>query len=227
MDKGLELLQEEQLETLKGLRDEIFQLRSEFIEKVAELSENSKTVTVDGEVVVNTEKEVTVTNLEEVKDTLVELGDLVSTAIKEHSHKPVDTVTIKNIKEAVAKEIKINNLGELAKEFAELKKVIIENKPDAPIVNVEKQDIALPTDPRKPLAVRLSDGKSFYNAITAAVSSATANPGIIDFSWDNAEQTVGTTNEVWTFTKGGQRRAVVTITYTDSTKSTIESVVRS
>ena len=43
-------------------------------------------------------------------------------------------------------------------------KVIISNQP---IVNVEKQDIQFPTSANRPIAVRLSDGKSFYNAIAA------------------------------------------------------------
>jgi len=171
MDKGQELLQEEQLDTLKTLVTEINGLKEALTnELVVKQTNNPDKLEVSGTVKVNTEKEVAITNIEDFTSGLDALGDKLYTIIKESSHKPLDSVTIKNIEQAIAKEIKVSNLSELTRELQAVKQAILDSDKQ-PIVNVEKQEVVFPTDPKKPMAVRLSDGKSFYTAMTAAVSS--------------------------------------------------------
>lgn len=178
MDKGQELLQEEQLDTLKTLVTEINGLKEALSsELVVKQTNNPDKLEVSGTVKVNTEKEVAITNIEDFTSGLDALGDKLYTIIKESSHKPLDSVTIKNIEQAIAKEIKVSNLSELTRELQAVKQAILDSDKQ-PIVNVEKQEVVFPTDPKKPMAVRLSDGKSFYTAMTAAISSGVNTSGL-------------------------------------------------
>lgn len=137
-------------------------------------------VKVSGDVTVNTEPTVDVDNLDEITDCLEDLGNTISNAIKDNSYKPQKEVTVKNIKEALPKDVKVNNLTDIAKYFTTLGNLIKDNKP---IVNVAKQDIVFPTSPTNPIAVRLSDGKSFINQLVQAVSSGSVKEESNDITY--------------------------------------------
>jgi len=162
---NLELYQEEQRQALIDMNKGIAELSTK-VQQQIDAYEVVKNVEVTGRVEVNTEKEIAVSNLEDLQDSIESLEGTLSKAIKDNSYKPLESVTVKNIKDAVPTELKITNLSDIAKYFNNLEQSIKNNQP---IVNVAKQDIAFPTDPKKPIAVRLSDGKKFYEAITAAV----------------------------------------------------------
>lgn len=130
----------------------------------------SDDLNVRGELTVNTEPEVEVENLDVVTDSLEDLSVAITTAIKDYSYKPYKEVTVKNIKDALPTEVKINNLTDMAKYFTTLSETIKDHKP---IVNVTKQDVVFPTSASKPVSVRLSDGKSFINQLVAAVGNST------------------------------------------------------
>lgn len=170
MNKEAQLYAEEQRKQLMDTHAVI----SELAKSIDELNQKYVTppteLTVSGEVEVNTEKAVEVTNLHELSEQLTSLETTLAKAIADNSYKPVDTVTVKNIKDATNDTIKVTNLKELSKYFATLEKAI---KANQPIVNVDKQVIELPTDPRKPIAVRLSDGKAFYNAVSQGLAGIT------------------------------------------------------
>lgn len=143
-------------------------------EKIDKLIESyvapSSDVNVSGEVTVNTEKSVEVENLYELKESFTDLALRLETVIKDNSHKPLKNVTVENIKDIVIPEaVDIKNLDDLKKYFDKVATAISDNQP---IVNVEKQDVVFPTNPSKPIAVRLSDGKSWINTLTQAVSAA-------------------------------------------------------
>lgn len=174
----MELYQEEQRQMLIDLNKGIQGL-SNLVEKQIEIYKAPyDSVKVSGEVQVNTQESVEVQNLEELKEYTDELGSVIKQAIQDNSYKPIDNVTVKNLKDIqIPDTVKINNLEDLKEYFATLAKAIKDNQP---IVRVEKQELVLPTDPRKAIAVRLSDGKSFYTALSAAVgggSSPTVDTG--------------------------------------------------
>lgn len=132
-------------------------------------------VKIDGSVQVNTQKEVTVDNLETVVDELKALSNTLADAIENNSHKPLEAVTVKNIDKAKAEAVKITNLAELKEYIASIGQAIKDNQP---IVNVTKQEIVFPTAPNKPIAVRLSDGKSFYTALAASITGGINTAGM-------------------------------------------------
>jgi hypothetical protein len=137
-------------------------------------------VTVSGKVDVNTEKSVEINNWQEFTDKFNEFTATISTAIAEHSYKPREAVKISNIDEITPKSIEINNLSDLTAYFDTLGEMIKNNQP---IVNVTKQNIVFPTSAKNPIAVRLSNGKEFYEAIMGAM----AGGGISNLAQQNLE----------------------------------------
>lgn len=173
---NLELYQEEQRELLLDLNKGIQGLSSKLQEQI-DSYEVVKNVEVTGQVQVNTEKTVEVSNLESLQDAVKSLEDTLHRAITDNSYKPLESVTVKNIKDALPTELKITNLSDIKQYFVNLDQTIKNNQP---IVNVQKQEVSFPTDPKKPVAVRLSDGKKFYDALTAAVGGGIDSQGIIN-----------------------------------------------
>lgn len=126
------------------------------------------TVNQPDEMTVNTEKSVEVTNLEQMKEWVDDLGVVVTKAIEDNSYKPVNEVSIKNVKDILPSKLTISNLSDIKTYFSEVTRAIEKNQP---IVNITKQDIVFPRSAKDAIPVRLSDGKGFYNAIAAAISS--------------------------------------------------------
>jgi phenylpyruvate tautomerase PptA (4-oxalocrotonate tautomerase family) len=108
---------------------------------------------------------------ESMQKALEQVASEITRAVIENAPKPVTEVSVKNIDDAKQKTVTVDNLGKLEKSITELIRTIIDNQP---IVNVEKQELRLPRSAKEAIAVRLSDGKGFYNAITQAVSNAVA-----------------------------------------------------
>ncbi len=163
VDKELQF--EENRQLLIDLNDNIGLLKTEIETTRKEYVAPKENVTVSGEVKVNTEKEVEVNNLELIKGWLEDLGTSVSTALK--VLKPVTEVTVKNIGGAKTESVKVLNIADLAEQLNPIAEAIKNNKP---VVKVTKQDVVFPTSPTKPVAVRLSNGKSFYEALTVAMA---------------------------------------------------------
>lgn len=186
---NLELYQEEQRELLLDLNKGIQGLFSKLQEQI-DSYEVVKNVEVTGQVQVNTEKTVEVSNLESLQDAVKSLEDTLHRAITDNSYKPLESVTVSNIKDALPTELKITNLSDIKQYFVNLDQTIKNNQP---IVNVQKQEVTFPTDPKKPVAVRLSDGKKFYDALTAAVGGGMDSQGIIN-AINNISITTTTTN---------------------------------
>lgn len=172
---NLELYQEEQRIALQELNKGIETLSIKLQEQIDKY-EVVKNVEVTGNVQVNTEKIVDIGNIEDLQYTLLDVKQTIADAIEKNAYKPLKTVSVDNLKD-YPKELKINNLNELKEYFVDLQNSILNNQP---IVNVEKQDIVFPTDSKKPIAVRLSNGKDFYDAITSAFSGGMNSQGIID-----------------------------------------------
>lgn len=140
------------------------------LEKVsAAIEPHPEQMTVSGEVSVSNQvKAVDVTNLEAITDALTALGDKLHTSIQKNAHKPLEAVTVKNPTDSVT----VKNLTSTNNLLTELKKAI-----DGLDLNVtvEKQDLKLPTAAKDALPVRLSDGKSFYKAVSTAVTTGLSN----------------------------------------------------
>lgn len=181
-DVDVQLYYEENRQNLIALNKEIVNLQKAVLEQTKTYVPPKDEMVVSGKVEVNTQKTVEVNNLELIKDWLNELGDTVKSAID--SQVPVTELTIKNIGDAKQKEVKITNLPDFAKSFAELKKSIVDNQP---IINVTKQEVVFPINANKAIPVRLSDGKSFYNAITTAISNVGTPPALINRDFDQIE----------------------------------------
>lgn len=166
--KDHELYQEEIRAELIKLNQTVAQLEEVTEKQLLSYEPPKDQIEVVGKIEVNTEKAVEVTNLEAIREYLGELSDNLTTAIEKSVREPVNELTIKNIDGARAETVKVSNLGELTKQFQQIIDSIKELP--APVVNVQKQTVDLPYSATKPLAVRLSDGKSFYNAIATAVA---------------------------------------------------------
>lgn len=175
MSKDQELYNEEQRQLLIDINKSLEKLSGVFSDKIQVTVKQPESMTVSGGLeVTNPVEEVGVKNLSEVTESLDELKTKLTEAIK--GNKPIETIEVKNIADAKADKVKITNLDELNKSFKALESAI--NKIE-PIVNVQKQELTWPTSANKPIAVRLSDGKSFYNAMAGAIT-AMSNPGETD-----------------------------------------------
>jgi len=168
MEKNQELYQEEQRQLLLDLNKGVSLLSVKLQEQIDAYEAPAKSLEVSGEVKVNTEKTIEVSNLTELQQAIKNLETTLSTAIVENSYKPVDKVSVSNIKEAMPKDLAITNLAELKKYFDNIGEAI---KANQPIIEVQKQNVVFPTSAGQPVSVRLSDGKSFYKAV-AAIASA-------------------------------------------------------
>jgi sulfur carrier protein ThiS len=168
MEKNQELYQEEQRQLLLDLNKGMSLLSVKLQEQIDAYEVPVKSLEVSGEVKVNTEKTIEVSNLTELQEAINSLETTLSTAIVENSYKPVDKVSVSNIKEAMPKDLAITNLAELKKYFDSIGQAI---KANQPIIEVQKQNVVFPTSAGQPVSVRLSDGKSFYKAV-AAIASA-------------------------------------------------------
>lgn len=174
--ENLELYQEEQREYLIKMNEGITILSDKF-QTLIDSYEVVKQVEVTGSVEVNTEKSIEVSNIIDLQESIDSLKVTMSKAIENNSYKPLESVTVKNIKDALPTELKITNLSDIKQYFINLEQSIKNNQP---IVNVAKQDIVFPTDPKKPIPVRFSDGKKFIDALTVAIGGGINTQGIID-----------------------------------------------
>lgn len=131
--------------------------------------------TVEGKLEVNTEKAVEVTNLEVIHDAVKLLAEQTSKTIADTYKAPPDSVTVKNIAEAKADTVKVNNIVEFSNGVIKaLEPIIAEIAKIEPTVVVEQKELTLPTNPKNPIAVRLSDGKSWINQLVQGVASGVA-----------------------------------------------------
>lgn len=176
-EKSQELYQEEQRQLLIDLKGSVDKLIGVFTGKVSVEYKQAESQTVKGEVTVaNPVKEVTVSNQSEITEALKGFSEVVAAAIKEAKTDPVTEVSVKNIKDSVVDEVTIKNIKDLTNYFDQVVKAIFANRP---VINVEKQEITWPISAKNPIAVRLSDGKSFYKAIATAMSGGVDVSGII------------------------------------------------
>jgi hypothetical protein len=173
MDKEQELYQEEIREELIRLNNAVDSLKILTEKQLENYTPPKDNVQITGKVLVNTEKEVAITNIESIRDYLVDFSKELTTAIEKSVREPVEEVKIKNITDARTNVVKVSNIKDLATEFEKIRKSIDNIKPAQ--VNVEKQEVVFPRNANQAIAVRLSDGKSFYNAITSAVSGIVAS----------------------------------------------------
>lgn len=159
MNENIELYFEEQ-------RQQFIEMHETLLAIGEYLKQHKEHVDVSGEVTVNTEKAVEITNISQLIERVDALGDYIAQAIAENKPE-LKSVVVENIAEALAKDVSITNLKDVEKYFTSLEKTIKANKS---VINVQKQEIQWPTDPKNPISVRLSDGKAFYNAIVQAIS---------------------------------------------------------
>lgn len=137
-------------------------------------------VPVTGSVTVNTEKAVEVTNLKVIHDAVKLLADETRKAIADTYKAPPEAVTVKNIAEAKADTVKVNNMVEFSNGVIKaLDPIIAQIANIEPVVKVEAQNIVWPSAAKDAIPVRLSDGKSFYQAVSVAVSQGFNSDGII------------------------------------------------
>ena len=171
--EDLRLQHEENRELLIAIRDGvnkfIGELQAKDTKPVVNIPDTTK---VSGELTVNTQKEVEITNLDSLETYFKDFAGVISSAIENNAYKPLETVKISN----PTKSMEISNLKDIKTYFDAIKTAIEKNQP---IVNITKQDIVFPTNANKAIPVRLSDGKSFYNAIAQAVSGGNVQSTLI------------------------------------------------
>jgi sulfur carrier protein ThiS len=218
MEKNQELYQEEQRQLLLDLNKGMSLLSVKLQEQIDAYEVPVKSLEVSGKVQVNTEKTIEVSNLTELQEAINSLETTLSTVIVENSYKPVDKVSVSNIKEAMPKDLAITNLAELKKYFDTIGEAI---KANQPIIEVQKQNVIFPTSAGQPVSVRLSDGKSFYKAV-AAIASA----GLSKLAETNLESLLfdGSGNLKVTSTGGGSGDGAILDGVNPATKATVKDI---
>ena len=171
MDKDTELYLEEQrqasidlLLVTKELHNEIKTLRESY-------EAPRDRVEVSGNVSVNTEKSVELINPDAISKGIIDkLEDVIirfAESVEKNKAIIPNKFIVENIADAITKEVSVLNQPDMNDFAQKLIRAIEENKTEYSVQKVE-----FPTSPSKPIAVRLSDGKSFYKAIFNAVASA-------------------------------------------------------
>ena len=125
--KDLSLYLEEQRTELMSLNKGIDQLSNLVQKQIDTYQPPVSDVKVEGNVKVNTEKAVEVTNLEELQKWLGNLGETVTEAIETNKPEQVTEITVKNIADAQQPDIKVTNFKELSKFFDQLNDNIATN----------------------------------------------------------------------------------------------------
>lgn len=176
--KEFELHLEEQRSILKGIDASLGALKDALAQTLEVVEKNPvKEMTVTGEVQVNTEKSVEVTNLELIAKSVGLLSEQTVKAIQDTYQPAPSEITVKNIADAKVREVTIKNIAAFGEQAANLVEAAVQKY--QPIIKVEKQEINFPRSAKDAIPVRLSDGKSFYNAMFSAVSQGFNSDGII------------------------------------------------
>ena len=170
MNKDEELYQEETVQNLKDINK---RLEGSAIIPIPKMPTKMKTEVIN-EITANVINKIEIDEkpFEELSKKLQNQLELVTAgivkAVVDNAKEPAKEVTVKNITDAKNKEVVVTNLKELQTEIKNLAREIVNSQP---IVNVEKQNVVFPQNANNPISVRLSDGKSFYNAVAALAQS--------------------------------------------------------
>ena len=126
-------------------------------------------IAVDSKVILeNKIDSLDISNLHILKEWIEDQTNQLRSVIKENKPETQRDIIVKNLKDIPKVEsVTIKNWSDFDKFTKSVVNAIKENKSE---VNVTKQEIKLPTSAKEPISVRLSDGKSFYNAIAAMTS---------------------------------------------------------
>jgi hypothetical protein len=170
--KDFQLYLEEQRLVFKSIQDTLNGVNTAVTELAKAYEKPVDEVTVQGQVTVNTEKEVSISNFSSVETKIDASADTIAKAIAESKPVPIESITVSNIKDAKADSVSITNISDFTKAVEALTiGVLMKMEKIKPVVNIAKQDLVFPRNPKDAIAVRLSDGKSFYNAIAQAISA--------------------------------------------------------
>lgn len=160
------------------------------------------------------------------------LSKVVAVSAQVAQQKPTDLSGIEaKIEDVVTKQVSsADNLSKLAAEQQTTLIKALQQVYD----QVSKATPALTdkTDAMDYVNVRLTDGKSFYKAIDqmmSAVSESYTGPsGLVTAPYNSISATYpDEVTEVYTYSRGNQTVATVTVVYSDSTKATLISVTKS
>lgn len=176
--KEFELHLEEQRSILKGIDASLGALKDALAQTLEVVEKNPvKEMTVSGEVQVNTEKSVEVTNLEIIAEAVKLLSEQTTKAIQDTYEPAPSEITVKNIADAQVREVTIKNIATFGEQAAKLVEAAVQKY--QPIIKVEKQEINFPRSPKDAIPVRLSDGKGWINALTQAVAAASPEVDVL------------------------------------------------
>jgi hypothetical protein len=176
-DKDKTLYAEENRQALIELNKGIENLSILINTQISNYKAPSDKMNVIGEVKVNTEKSVEISNLQSLSNDLKEFSQLVTQQTETIVAGIPQNVSINNLDDIKLESIKVSNINDIKEYFVILGKQIADNRP---IVEVTQKELKLSTSPKDPIAVRLSDGKSFYNAIATAMSGGGGGSSFTD-----------------------------------------------
>ena len=189
-DKDKTLYAEENRQTLIEINKGIKNLYIIINTQISNYKAPSDKMNVIGEVKVNTEKSVEISNLQSLSNDLKEFSQLVTQQTETIVAGIPQNVSINNLDDIKLESIKVSNINDIKEYFVILGKQIADNRP---IVEVTQKELKLSTSPKDPIAVRLSDGKSFYNAIATAMSGGISTAGLATTAkQDNIITAIGT-----------------------------------
>jgi len=170
-----ELYAEEQRLQLIALNSGIKELKELIQKQIDAYKPPVEDVKIEGRVeVINPSTEMSITNLEALKAYFDDMAVQISSAIEKHATKPVNEVSVKNQPTSIAVSNQIDHSEQLQRILTAIKTKDLN-------VIVEKSEVVFPTSPKQAIPVRLSDGKSFYNAIFQAMSSAVETDPLVGY----------------------------------------------
>jgi hypothetical protein len=149
--------------------------------------------------------------VELIKQSKVKIPTELDVNVKNHPKE----VRISNLKEIIVpeplREVKIGNFPDYSGDLGALIKLMSRLVIKADSSKAMPVDLDRYTDPRRPLAVELSDGRKFYTAIGQAVSSAIGVMTLFDLQTTKvfANIAAGTTDSVLVAAVSGKRVRVI------------------
>jgi len=170
----------------------------------------------------------------EKEKSLGELKTAIIEAIQNLAENIPDSLDYSDQFTAILTELKKDNQKEVVNQLKELSKDIKDVSFPVELTEYDRVKVSLSSSQIKELGKAMSvsvsaGGGGFPQASQLDLSNISSNTGsgLIIPKWNSVYPTFNSNNDVWVFKLNGTTVSTVTITYTDTTKTVIQSVIQS